>query len=252
MSNLNGDQFPLKTAFGNYMHRWYGSLYGDTKGVLEFTQRGFPHCCQWTAGRLVDDAEAMLESYRKNDNAPQGRNTLLPVVLVGMAKDYATMGADWGGRQMPRQVVAIEPGGSAYGLRIAMHEVRTQVVIIAADVDSAKSLAAQFGLFIGNAENRRFEAVHQFGQYKTPMPVVIETPDIVFMNVATGQKNITMLAADITLKASIPYWDAPKAGEENDGTTNNPPGYRLVSSVSVFDEVSRAGAEVNSDGTTWQ
>lgn len=250
MSNMNGDQFPLKTAFALYLKRWYDTLYADTKSVQEYIQRGFAHGCQWVPARMVDSAESMLAAYQKNDNAPQGRNTLLPVVLVGMAKDYIPMGADWGGRQLGRRLVQIEEGGSVYGYRQAMGEKRAQVVIIAADEATANSLAAQFSLYVGEIPNRRFAAVHEFGQYKPEMPVLIETPDIMFVNVATNQNNITILAADLNLKFQIPYFDAPKPGEPNDGTTNNPPGYPVVESVQVFNEITLQGSIVDSDGIT--
>lgn len=248
---MNGDTFPLKDAFGLYMAQWYRGLYGDTKAVQEFIDRGFAHSCQWASGRMVDDAEAMLAAYRKNDNAPQGRNTLLPVVLVGIAKDYTPTGADWGGRQVDRQMVQIVEGGSVYGYRQAMYETRVQVVIIAAEEASAKSLAAQFCWFVGVIRNRRFKAAHQFGQYTVEMPVVIENPDTIFMNVATEQKNMTILAGDLTLKAQIPYFDAPRTGEPNDGTSNNPPGYLMVQQVNVNDMSSLVEAVVIEDNTDW-
>lgn len=249
---MDGDQFPLKVAFSEYLGRWYRSLYGDTKAVQEFTLRGFAHCVQWAPGRLVDQAEEILKAYQKNDNAPQGRNTLLPFVAVGMARDFTPMGGDWGGRMVGRRMVAIEPGGSTYGYRQAQHEVRAQVVIFAADVDSAKSLAAQFCLFTGVPENRRFKAKHTFGQYEVEMPAVLEMPDPIFMNVQTEQKNITILAGDLTLKAQIPYFDAPKPGDPNDGTTNNPPGYPILSEVVVTDVAVNVTSENTEDGTTWE
>lgn len=249
---MNGEQFPLKTAFADYLRRWYEGLYGATNSVQEFIDRGFSHGCQWVPGRLVDSADQMLAAYQKNDNAPQGKNTKLPVVLVGMAKDFAPMSPDWGGRSPGRKLVRIVDGGSAYGFRQAGNEVRAQVVVMAADVDTAKSLAAQFCLFIGEFENRRFKAVYKFGGHDIPMPTVIETPDTVFMAVGTEQKNVTILAADIMLKAYIPYFDAPKVGEPNDGTTNQPPGYPLVSNVRVIDEMALVDGIVSDGGTVWQ
>lgn len=245
-----GDIFPLRTAFATeVMKPWYDSIYGDTNATLEFSQRGFAHCCQWASGRMVDDAKAILESYQKNDNAPQGQSTKLPFVAIAMAKDYTPMGADWGGRQLGRKLVAIEPGGSAYGFRMAMHDTRIQIAIFAHDVDSAKSLAAQFCLHVGQFAHRRFKAIHEFGQYQIPMPVVFESPDPSFMAVDTGQKNVTILVADMFLKASIPYFDAPKPGQENDGSTNNPPGYALVERVNLTDLVTGLEAVTTEPGT---
>jgi len=252
MSNLSGDFLPLKIAFSQYLKQWHDFLYGDTPSVREFIERGFPHGCQWVPGRMVDEAESMLAAYRKNDNAPKGRNTKLPVVLVGMSKEYTPMGADWGGRQLSRKMVRIEDGGSVYGYRQAMYEKRVQVVIFASEEASANSLAAQFSLFVGDVANRRFTCEHQFGQYTVQMPVILESPDILFMEVKTDQQNITILAADLTLKAQIPYFDAPRPGEPNDGTANQPPGYPLVEYVNLDDQGALIDGVVHRDGVTWE
>lgn len=85
-----------------------------------------------------------------------------------MGRDYTTTGGDWAGRQVARQVVCLsdEPGASIYGYRQAMHDIRTQLAIVAAEEMSARSLAAQFALFLGDpATSRRLHAKHTFGQY---------------------------------------------------------------------------------------
>lgn len=250
---MNGDLFPIKQAFGEFMSRWYATLYGDTQAVAEFAARGMGKCVKLVPGRMVDDVQSMLASYQRDQQGPHGSNALLPIVLVAMARDYTTTGGDWAGRQAQRQLVCLsdEPGASIYGYRQAMHDVRTQLAIIAAEEMSARSLAAQFGLFLGDqGGNRRFYAQHTWGQYTKDLPVMIENPDIMF-SVAGQSKTMTVLVADITLKALIPYFDAPKEGEDNDGTTNNPPGYPRVTSVTIALEGASEGLTVTEDGNSW-
>lgn len=254
---IDGVTFPLKDAFSAYMTRWYRGLYADTKGVIEFTQRNIERCIVWAPGRMVDAAEEMLAAYRKNDNdgGAHGKGALLPVVIIGMAKDYNPTGVDMGGMQVRRQLITItdEPDASIYGYRQAHGDVRTQVVIFAAEEASAKSLAAQFLWFIAQVENRRFKTSHTFGEYGIQLSATIENPDTVFMNIVTEQKNLTMLAADITLRALFPYFDAPKVGEPNDGTAHNPPGYPAITQISSTDKNVLTLAEITEeDGVVWQ
>lgn len=260
---MNGDFFPLKEAFSEYMKRWYGLLYPDTPGIQEFVGRGLARAIQWAPDRMVDQVEDMLKSYQKNTNSEsnvpaRGANALFPVVLLAMAKDYTPTGADFGGRQVSRRLVRLadptdaDPVPSVYGYRQAMGDIRTQVVIMAAESATARSLAAQFSLFVGEIRNRRFTVNHTFGQYTVQMPCMLESPDIMFSNIASGNSNMTILAADLTLKATIPYFDYPKAGEPNDGSTHNPPGYPPVAEVDTFNHVVLVQGVVTEQETAFQ
>lgn len=120
---------------------------------------------------------------------------------------------------------------SVYGYTQAMGDIRTQVVIAGPDEPSARSLAVQFGKWVGAIANRRFYATFAWGQYEVQMPIMLETPDIAFMDIQSDRKNLTMLAADLNLTATFPYFDAPKDGQPNDGSAHNPPGYPVVLEV---------------------
>lgn len=227
----SGDFNPLKEAFGSYLGSWYQGLYGDTASVKEFLARGFARSVLWAPGRMVDAVEEMLKSYQRNSNGDKGANSLLPVVFIALAKDYTPTPGDMGGKQVERELVQIEEGGSYYGYRQAMMDKRAQIAIVTADPMSADSLAAQMGLFLGSIPNRRFYASHTWGQYTFDMPVTIETPDVTFNKVDTESKNLTILVCDLVLRGAIPYLDAPGDGEDNDGTSNNPPGYPTLQQI---------------------
>lgn len=252
MSIKLGDLYPSKLAFAEYMARWYLTVYGDTQATEEFAARGAGKAIKLVSGRMIDDVQAMLDSYQRDQQGEHGKNSKLPIVFIGMARDYTTTGADWGARQVSRRLVRLEDSenSSVYGLRVAMHDVRAQVVVMAADEGSARSIAAQLGLFVGDFANRRFVARHTFGQYTVPAPIVIENPDLMFGSAGTS-KTMTILLADLTLKVTMPYLDAPKNGEANDGTTNIPPGYPVVSSISVQHLDAKSGSLVDDSGTHW-
>lgn len=246
---MNGDFHPIKVAFGQYMARFYLGVYPDTSAMRSFTERGAPRSIVWAPDRMVDYVEEMLKSYQKNENstpsAPYapGANALFPIMIVAMAKDYTPGGADMGMRQVGRQLVCIDnndPNASVYGYRQAMGDLRVQVVIMAAEAPTARSLAAQFSLFVGEIPNRRFKVRHTWGQYQIDMPCMLESPDIMFSRVEPENQGMTILIADLTLKVTMPYFDAPSAGDQNDGTSNNPPGYPTVEQYNVLNEVTQA------------
>lgn len=254
---LDGHFFALKKGVSGYVGRFYRDIYTDTPAVAEFKQRGLAGSFMWAADRMVDAAEDMLKSYTKNSNSPSGAvtpnaNSVFPVVLMAMSRDYIPTGGDWGGRQVPRQMVKLidGPDASAYGYKQAMGDVRWQVLVVAADSNSARSIAAQFCLFVGDPANRRFTMPFSWGQYTLDMPVMIESPDLLFSNADLGRPNVTALVADVTLKATFPYLDAPAGTDPNDGSANNPRGYPLVEQIELFHFPVRKHTTVNATGIT--
>lgn len=218
------------------MRAFYAQLHADTPAMQEYVQRGAARSIVWSPARMVDAAEEMLAAYQRNANSPtEGKNSLLPIIVVGMAKDYTPTDGGFGGRQVGRQFVSLtdDCDASVYGYRQAMGDVRAQVVIFAHEEMTARSLAAQFCLWLGDVNNRRFKTAHQWGEYTVTMPVMLESPDTIFQSIDVGHKQLTVLAGDITFKVTIPYFDAPKAGQPNDGSNHNPKGYPRITEVSV-------------------
>ncbi|SER35765.1 MULTISPECIES: hypothetical protein [Pseudomonas] len=245
-----GEMMPHAEALNRFIAKWYNSeLYGDTPAVTEFAARGAAKAIKVASGRMIDDVNAMLEAYQRDQQGPHGSNSKLPVMFVATSRDFVNTLGDWGGRQIPRQMIAFtrERNASMYGMRQAMHDVRAQFVILAPERWSASSIAAQLSNYLGNQDNRTFMATHTFGQYTIEVPIQIENPDVQFMT-AGESKNMTALVCDITLKVTTPFFDAPKPGEPNDGSSNNPPGYPRVTSVDVVDENVRDQMGVTDDG----
>ena len=126
--------------------------------------------------------------------------------------------------------------GRAFNVRVIAGDIRTQIAICAHDEPTARSIASQFLLYIDNIENRRFFAHYQFANEDLTWPVQIESPEVPAMSIQTDAKNLTILAVDVTLRASIPLFDAPAAGQPNDGkgtpgSVTDPAGYQVVVQV---------------------
>jgi hypothetical protein len=226
----------IKAEFGHYMRRFYDGLVPTTKALEEYTARGFERSCAWAPARMVDAVEDMLASWRRNLNAATdtpSSTAFLPVILVAMAKDYVPTGRDFG-RQIPERVDLAFPSDAEnrnFKVRLIRGDIRTQIAFIAADEPTAKSLAAQFDLFVDNIVNRRFDVPYTFEGLDTGRwPVVIESPEVLISSIATEAKNLTLLAGDLTLKASIPLFDKPAVNEPNDGAPA-PSGYPTVTDI---------------------
>lgn len=244
---LNGSFDQIGAGFAQYMCRWFKGIYPDyidTKGVKSFLDRPFSQAVKWAPSRMIDEAEKMLKAYGKNENGPPAKSTLFPVVLMAIDNNFITTGADWGGQQIGRRLVAIEEGGSWYGYKHVMQDRRVQVVIIASEAGSAQSLAAQLSSFVAEPHNRYMTATYEFGQYKIPMPITLESNRADWMDIKSDFDNIKILAADFTLKCTVPFFDAPRDGEPNDGSTNIPIGYPRIGSVEHVSIASGAGSRI--------
>ncbi|WP_085618864.1 MULTISPECIES: hypothetical protein [unclassified Pseudomonas] len=231
MTQLNGSFIQQKEAFGWYMLKWFQGLYADTPALKEFKARPPAQAMQWAPSRMIDQAEAMLAQYRKNENGPKAATSKLPIVILATDDDFLGTGPDWGGQHTGFKRIQILDGGSWYDHRQDMHDRRIQVVIFASDPDTAKSMAAQLSAYMQEPQHRYFDAMYQFGQYKVPSPMQLETKRIDWMRVNHDLKNIKILAGDVALKCIVPVFRAPGEGEQNDGSDNIPPGYPVVRKV---------------------
>lgn len=233
---------PAKVAFGELMARFYERVMPTTTALGEYAQRGFPYSVAWAPSRMVDQAEAMLDAWQRNDSK-QATTTPpdLPVVLVAMAKDWTPVSPAFG-KQIPDSIPLIfpdDPKERLFRARIVSGEVRVQMAVFASDEPSAKSLAAQLLLFFDSPEQRRFWATYSFAGFSHDYPVQVEQPDPPAQRVETNSRIVTALSVDLTLIATAPIFIAPKEGEPNDGKgvpgTDDPAGFPLVEEVTHVD-----------------
>ena len=221
------------------MGSFYASLVPTTPALQQFTTRGLKKSILWAPARMSGAAEEMLSAWQKNgtDSATTAPPEM-PVILVAMAKDYMPTGRDFT-RQIADNIQVIVPGDAKerlFGLRVAAGDIRAQVAIFAHDTGTASSIASQFLLYLDTVHGRRFPATFTHAGVATEWPVQVESPDAPASSVPTDAKNLTILIIDLTLKASIPLYDAPAAGQPNDGQgtagdASDPSGYPVVTQV---------------------
>lgn len=228
---------PIKIAFGEYMSRFYETIVPTNPTIQKFCERGLSKSIAFAPARLVDTAEEMLNQWYKADINSDGSTRLskLPAIIVGVSKDVLPTARDFT-RQIADEIEIILPQDTlnrVFKIKTIATEVRCQIVIFAHEEDTAKSLAAQFLLFIDGISNRRFKAHYDFYGYDLDFPIVLETPENPASEVKTDAKNITILTIDINLHATIPLLFHPLENQPNDarGNEKQPSGFPITKRI---------------------
>jgi hypothetical protein len=232
----------LQLALGSYLERWHAQLVPTTPALTEYAARAFATSVAWAPGRMVDAASEMLAAWRRNDNVGKTTGALIPIVLVGLAKDYVPVAGDHS-RQIANDVfvtIPSDPKERIFKLRQIQGLRRGQILIAAAEEETARNLVQQLILFINAIENRYFQATYRFAGIDQPWPITVETTDIPAEVAPDGEeKNLTLLVVDVHFLESIPLFKAPLQTEPNDGqgdgTPDNPSGYPKVTRITILD-----------------
>lgn len=234
---------PIKAGFARYLAGYHQSIIPDSDGVAEFRRRSFANAFAYAPGRMVDDADSMLKAWRRNDNTQSRKYApFLPVVLVAIAKDLTNAPSDWAqriqGDAVPVQVDG-DPLNRWLDLRTMPQELRVQVLFVASNINDAHSLFNQFRNWVTRLENRRFSVEYTLAGQKSTWPAVITDPDVLGSSIPSDAKNITLITADLAIKATIPLIVGAGEGMPNDGqgsgTQEDPYGLPLVKRVDVLD-----------------
>lgn len=229
---------PIQEAFGLYLGRAYAAMVADTPGMEEFINRGFSKSAVWAPGRMIDQVEGMLESWRKNDNDNSDQpRPYLPVIVAAMSKDFMPGPPDFARPQAEPVDVVIpnDPKNRVFKMRAVVADVRVQLAVFAQEAATARSIVMQLYAFATATSNRRFRARYRLAGLDDYWPVVLESTDLMGVSAPTEVKNLTVLTVDIQLRATVPMLSYPKRPEPNDGvgdgTPSDPDGYLVVERV---------------------
>lgn len=229
----------IKKGLRRFLGEWHRDLAPTTKAMRDFIDRETPKAIMQAPARMIDSVEEMIASYRKKDiDKTPGTSAHLPVVFFALARD-ALPGLEWVARSQGEGRMVVlpdDPKERVFELRQHSGEVRAQVVFMAADDPTARSLAIQFAMFLEGFGRRRFAVPYQFAGVEFDYPCMVETPDI-FTNHTPGEaENLVVLAQDVTLRFTIPFLRGPRAGEPNDGKgtpgdANDPSGFPITGAI---------------------
>lgn len=231
----------IKLGYARWLNSFHQYFVPTTKATTEWASRPLETAFVMAPGRMIDSADEMLSSWRKNDSSGEyGISSSLPVVITALAKDYMPIDGSIS-RQVARDVYVTlpqDPKNRVFKLRQIQGERRAQLLFIGPEEASARSMAMQFCQWVSDHEWRRFNVPYEFAGYIHEWPVMLETPNVMGSTVDFGQKNITGITVDLNFQETIPLFSSPKAGEPNDGlgeadNKNNPHGFPSLASMNV-------------------
>ena len=228
---------PVKIAFGQYLgHFFSGGIAPTTRYLTEYVRRPLNQAILWAPGRMVDMAEEMLAAWQRDDS--RGKPTpgyTMPVILVALAKDATQSGPEFNRSLGTPEYVVLpdDPKDRLFKLRTFAADLRAQLAIAAHDEPTARALASQVLLWLEAFPNRSFRATYRFAGFDLDWPVHVALPDQPAALVPTDAKNLTLLTLDLTLRPTIPLYQAPRPGEPNDGqgdpeNPDDPAGYPFL------------------------
>lgn len=238
---------PVKDALGEFMVKFHRELVPTTPALEKLAALPVAKAIRVAPARMIDAAEEMFGKYlrEEDEDQPATRPHFLPVIIVALAADYTPVGRDFT-RQSERRLVVIpeDPKERVFGLRSLAGDMRMQVGIFAAEEMTARDIAAQLCLFIDRTDMRTVRATYRFAGIETQWPVQLETPEVMASRVPTDAKNLSILVVDLNFHCTVPIFDAPKAGEPNDGKgtpgdLSDPAGYPVTVLANVQAEVAK-------------
>lgn len=235
---------PIKIALGEYMARYKQSFavtYNDSQAVEDFSTRHLAKSIVYAPSRMGDAVEEILSLWRKNTNddvKPQS-TAFLPVVIVAIARDYTPLSPSHG--MMLGDAIDVKipnyPDERSLKLEVIRGQLRVQVVVIASEDSSTKSLMARFCHFVRSYDNRGFDAVYNLAGFNESWFNTWDSQDIYPQSIPIAQTNLAIQKVDLLLNIAIPMVYGAASGQPNSGigtgTPNDPFGYPVLTQINM-------------------
>lgn len=200
--------------------------------IKAFNERPISSKFKLVTGRLVDQAEAMLNKWRTNPDQDKNHHKL-PVFIMGFGKEYSSSGLEKGKTISQHNYVVSDNQGNYFNLRLDKHDQRVQIALFSQDEETAFSFASQFKLYCARYDVRHQYAVTDYNGINYAFPMSIEDNNI-FAPTQTidGQDNLTILTFDITFNCHTPYF----LGQINEKNQQVAPYLPVVTKIILKDE----------------
>ena len=220
---------PVKAAIGEWVKDFHAQFYADTPAGVEWAARDPRQACAWVPGRMVDQAQSMLDSWKRNDNSgTPGQSAFLPTLLIAVAPDWTQTPGEAGRTVMDWTDFSFpdDTNAQTFKLRTMSADLRAQVLVVASEPLTAMSMIGQ--LCVWADSNRRMQAPFVFNGFVSRWPTVRIGADPMAIPTPLGEQ-ITTLALDLTFRATMPMFKGPTGTEATDGRT--PPGFPVLADV---------------------
>lgn len=221
---------PVKAGLGKWLGGFHAKFFEpDTPANVEWKSRELARACVWAPGRMVDAVDSMLSTWRRNDNSgAPGTSDPLPVLFMAVAPDYTESPgeagravSDWTPFAFPQ-----DPEHRSFRVRYMSADLRTQVVVVAADKLSAMSIIGQLALYA--VHTPRAKSPFVFNGFVSEWPTTILGGDRMAIPNPIGEQ-LCILTLDLTIRAVMPMFRGPRGEEFTDGM--EPPGFEVVRAV---------------------
>lgn len=223
----------FQNAWGILLSRFRDWSMADTREFAHWKSRPIKEAIHACAGRMIDDAEAMLDQYRRNDNVKDtpGSTAILPVMLTAF-EPMASIPDASSVRGVPYWLniqVPTDPDLTTARMRTIPTAIRAQVAFFTPTPHTAFSMASQFAAFLTDEYDRQLPLKVDLGGGITDTWQLTVLDNTLFPSrVPTEAKNLTIVTVDVTLAGLVPHvvglggeWDATT---DPVNTASPPPG----------------------------
>lgn len=200
---------PLKEIQNAWMHTlldfraWY---IPDTAQTQEWKMRDVAQAMRTCQARMMDDSEAMLVAYRKNNNDPQvkvGASAALPILLTATAAVDAPpevsklLGTPY--------FVDVIIKGKFAKLRVIPKAIRAQVAFFAVSPHDARGISDQLCAYFADDKKRRFNVNFKLADdLRDDFRFTIFENELYPTSVPTEALNLSIFTVDVTLVGYVP------------------------------------------------
>ena len=222
-------------------------MVAETKAMQHWKQQETPTVI--AEGRMVDDVDSMINSYRKlgAENAFLPR-LLLCVQRIKEAPDYSQIIG------VPFELDAViptDPQKRKVKIRALPRSYRVQYAFLVNDPDSAQSFTDQFSSYIQLHEKRRIDVSYEFASdIKDKWHLTIFDNSIYPDSASVAEENITIGLLDFTMSGLLPQVieGLPKYGEPDDLPVK--PAWDVVVEVDMYPDVDNPHLRQKADPDT--
>ena len=203
---------PVKAGMGAWLAGFYGDFVPDTKAGAEWASRGQALAMGWAAGRMVDDVESMLSSWKRNDHSGKASTSAyIPTILAAVSNEYVESPAEAGRHVTDRLPFSFpdDPQHRSFQVTVRSLDLRAQIVVVAQEPQTAMSIVSQLARWA--MARPRFLSTYTWKGLSSDWPTVLVQSDR-FAVPTPGYEQIVVLTLDLVLRASVPTFFGPDDG----------------------------------------
>lgn len=182
----------------------------ESKHAHAWKTRPFSQAVGGCRAKLVDDAEAMLTEWRKNENADVsgGSTAFIPVMLTAIAAIEVPpdVGQVMGVPYWLNATLPDDPEQREVQIRTVPASYRAQIAYFSTNPHDASSIANQFCAYMTDDSKRRFQVSYELsGGLIDQWDMTVLENNLFPSDSPTEVKNMYIFTVDVTMVGLIPH-----------------------------------------------